>query len=119
MAHRAAAAGTPISRTTLGDYANGKQTSVPDEDVRRALAAALDVSFEVLTAAALETVAPTLAGDGRTAYRAEAWLKLTAGRSDQQVEHLLAVVEAVLRAFPDRAVTDRLDPQEGTGRALR
>jgi hypothetical protein len=99
MERRAADAGTPISRTSLGDYANGKQTAFPNEDARRAIAAAIDSSYEVVTAAALESAAPQVAGDGRTLQRAEAWLKLTEGRSDEEVQHLLGVVAAALKGW--------------------
>lgn len=99
MERRAAAAGRPISRTSIGDYANGKQTAFPNEEIRHALAAAIDSSFEVVTKAALQSAAPDADIDGRNLQRAEAWLKLTEGRSDEEVRHLLSVVRAAVEGF--------------------
>lgn len=103
MEERAAARGTPISRTTLSDYANGRIRAYPSEDTRRALAHALDVSVEEVTAAAIETAAPELKeGRGTELQHAQAFLRLTEGRSDDEIEQLLGVVVAALRAMDAR-----------------
>lgn len=99
MERRAAERGTPISRSALGDYANGRQTNLPSEETRQAIAAALDVTPNEVTAAALETAAPDIACSSRSLQHAEAWLRLTNGRSEDEVAHLLGVVTAALTAM--------------------
>lgn len=103
MEQRAAARGTPISRQSLSDYATGKVRTYPSEATRRALANALDVGVEEVTAAALETAAPELReGRGAQLQHAQAFLRLTEGRSDDEIEQLLGVVVAAIRAMDAR-----------------
>jgi len=97
MSERAAAAGRKISHSQLGAYAAGRVKALPDEDTRHAIAAALEVSFEEVTAAALRSVAPD-APDGLASH-AIAFLRLTEGRTDAEIRQTLAVVEATLRAM--------------------
>lgn len=101
MADRAADRGHPISFVQLGEYASGKLRSFPNEDTRRAIAAALDVSLEEVAAAAVVTAAPELAnGEALLQLQdAQAFLRLTSGRSRAEVTQLLGVVEAALRAI--------------------
>jgi hypothetical protein len=106
MSRRATEAGTPISHVSLGDYANRKVTSMPSQATRRALAAALEVSYDEVTAAALESAAPELAREGELQH-AQAFLRLTAGRSAAEIEQLLGVVEAALAAIDASRRTDR------------
>lgn len=107
MAQRAKDAGTPISHVSLGDYANGKVTSMPSDATRRALANALNVTVAEVTAAALESAAPELAraNEGALLQHAQAFLRLTAGRSDAEIEQLLGVVEAALAAIDASRIT--------------
>lgn len=100
MAQQATDAGHPISHVQLGDYHKGRVRSFPSLETRRAIAAACDVSVEAVNAAAMETAAPQL----REAFphgfgRATAFLHLTEGRSDAEVEQLLGVVRAALQGF--------------------
>lgn len=101
MARRAADAGTPISHVSLSDYATGKVTSMPSETTRKALANALDVDVSEVTAAAIESAAPDRARDSDdvTQQHAQAFLRLTAGRSAAEIDQLLGVVEATLSAM--------------------
>lgn len=112
MSRRAADAGTPISHVSLGDYANRKVTSMPSETTRRALAAALEVTVAEVTAAALESMAPELAREGELQH-AQAFLRLTAGRSAAEIEQLLGVVEAALAAID--ASRDTVRPYSASG----
>jgi len=98
MAERAAAAGYRLSHTQFGAYARGEVRAVPDEDTRHALAAGLGVSFEEVTAAAWESVAPE-PPPGLSAQHAIAFLRLTQGRTDAEIRQTLGVVEATLRAM--------------------
>lgn len=115
MSRRAADAGTPISHVSLGDYANGKVTSMPSEATRRALAAALEVSYEEVTAAALESAAPELTrgANGEGLQHAQAFLRLTSGRSAAEIEQLLGVVEAALAAMDASRKTERSHSSDG------
>ena len=113
MAQRARDAGTPISHVSLGDYANGKVTSMPTEATRRALAAALDVSYAEVTSAAIESAAPErVESDPLLTQHAQAFLRLTAGRSDAEIRQLLGVVEAALSAMS--AARDSERPHSST-----
>lgn len=99
MAARATAAGYPISHSQLGTYAAGRiNPVVPDEHTRRAIAAALGVTFEEVTMAAVRWVAPE-ALDGISTQHAIAFLRLTEGRTDEEIQQTLGVVEATLRAM--------------------
>lgn len=100
MEQRAAEHGTPISRQSLSDYATGKVRAYPPERTRRALAHALDVSYEEVTAAALESAAPEIKETGGAQLQhAQAFLRLTDGRTDDEIEQLLGVVVAAMRAM--------------------
>lgn len=107
MEQRAAERGTPISKTALGEYASGKKAHhLPSPEIRLALANALDVDVEQVMAAIAVTAAPELLDDeGRVAPESVAWLMMTAGRSKEEIEHVLAVVEQVLKGMD--AVRDR------------
>jgi transcriptional regulator with XRE-family HTH domain len=100
MEQRAAEHDTPISRQTLSDYANGKVRAYPSESTRRALAHALGVGYEEVTAAALESAAPEMKESGGAQLQhAQAFLRLTDGRTDDEIEQLLGVVVAAMRAM--------------------
>lgn len=100
MERRAAADGTPISRTQLNDYANGVTRAYPSVDRRQAIANAIDVTLEEVTAAALVTAAPELEDSPHVqVQQAHAFVRLTAGRSPEEVEQLLGVVAAALKAM--------------------
>lgn len=108
MEQRAAARGTPISRQSLSDYANRRVSAYPSEATRRALANALEVDVEEVTAAALETAAPELKeGRGTKLQHAQAFLRLTEGCSDDEIEQLLGVVVAAMRAIDAHRRTHR------------
>jgi hypothetical protein len=120
MEQRAAARGTPISKTALGEYASGKKAHhLPAPEIRAALANALDVDVEQVMAAVAVTAAPELLDDkGRVAPHSVAWLLMTEGRSEAEIKHVLAVVEQVLKGMdavrdrqPDGGSTDGTDPR--------
>lgn len=102
MEARASAAGRPISRSALNSYANGATRQHPDEERVAALVAALDLEKtpEVVAAAVHESFGVDT-GDtvatGRTIQQASAWLRLTAGRTEEEVERLLAAAEAIIK----------------------
>lgn len=98
MAARATEAGYPISHTQLGAYARGEVPALPSERTRRAIAAALGVGFEEVTSAAMRSVAPD-AHEGLSSQHAVAFLRLTEGRTDDEIRQTLGVVEATLRAM--------------------
>lgn len=110
MARRAADAGHPISHVQIGEYARGAITTVPSEETRHALAAALDVSFDEVTMAAFGPAASQILSaypDGL--LHASQFLHLTAGRSDTEIEQALGVVRAALAGFDavrDHATSD-------------
>lgn len=100
MAERARKAGHPISRSTISAYMRGEVATKPSEERVAALAAALGVTFDEVAVAADETyrldgTGPPL--EGLRAQRAEAWLRLTEERTDDEVAELLLIVEQVLR----------------------
>lgn len=99
MEQRARDAGFPISRSQISNYEHGSVERQPTEPIARGLAAALGCTFEEVAAAASESFGFDVArsGERRESQRAEAWLRLTEGRSDAEVEELLAAVEAILR----------------------
>lgn len=101
LERRSKDAGKPISRSRLNTFGNRPTlTALPAEETRSAIAAALDVSVDVVTAAALESAGiEDLVGDSRSLQHAEAWLRLTEGRSEVEIQHLLGVVSAALRAM--------------------
>lgn len=96
MSERAQAAGHRISHTQLGAYARGEVTTAPNEPTRRAIAAALGVSVKEVTAAARASWAPDGADPDGRAY---AWLRLTEGRTEEEIRHLLGVAEAAARGM--------------------
>ena len=98
MAQRATDAGHRISHTQLGAYSRGEVDALPSEKTRYALAAALGVTFDEVTAAAVESVAPDQL-DGLRSQYAQAFLRLTAGRTEEEIRQTLGVVEATLRAM--------------------
>lgn len=100
MAQRAADANRPISHVQLGEYAKGAIREVPSEATRLAIAAALDVSLDEVTAAAFETAAPHITAAYPDGFgRAGAFAHLTEGRSDAEIEQLFGVVRAALAGF--------------------
>lgn len=101
LERRSKDAGHPISRSRLNTFGNQHVLgALPAEDTRTAIAAALGVSVDTVTAAALESAGiDELVGDGRSLQHAEAWLRLTAGRSEIEIQHLLGVVSAALKAM--------------------
>lgn len=101
LERRAKEAGHPISRSRLNTFVTTDEIkAIPSEQTRSAIAAALDVSVEVVTAASLESAGiDDLAADGRSLQHAEAFLRLTEGRTEEEVQHLLGVVTATLRAM--------------------
>lgn len=100
MAARAVDQGHQISHVTIGDYALGKNVTYPAESTRLALAAALGVSIEEVSAAAMAQAAPELAdGPPMQLQHARAFLRKTAGRSDVEITQVLGVVDAALDAM--------------------
>lgn len=100
MAERATAAGHPISHVQLGAYARGEVERPPNAATRAAIAAALIVSVDEVTAAARESWAPEQAAESVDPNgRAYGWLRLTEGRTDDEVRHLLGVAEAAARGM--------------------
>lgn len=97
MAQRATDAGHPISHVQIGEYAKAPRP-VPSEATRRALAAALGVSVAEVTRAAVQSVEPGLP-EGWNGEYALAFLRLTEGRTDEEIRQTLGVVEATLRAM--------------------
>lgn len=109
--HAAVRAGTldqSMSRSLISDYEHGRIASRPGPDRVEALAVALSCTFAEVAAAVEETyrLEPEKAPDARSAQRAEAWVRLTADRSEAEVEELLLIVEQVLRM---RDLEDRPD----------
>ena len=98
MAARARRAGTPISHVALSSYAHNRVASIPTERTRLALANALDVDLPEVNAACVQSLA-TETTDPVLRQRAQAFLRLTADRSDAEVDQLLAVVAAALAAI--------------------
>lgn len=102
MEARARRAGYHISRSTISAYERGKITTQPSRETVQALAAALDVTYEEVAAAVREQFG--LGDDQCDVSRrqhAQAWLRLTSDRTDEEVQHLLKVVEEIVR-FEDR-----------------
>ena len=99
MEERARAAGHRMSRTQLNAYARGEVKKRPERAAVEALAAALGCPFpQVATAVdqAFDLGGPT-PPERRRSQHAEAWLRLTDSRSNEEVEELLLIVEQVLR----------------------
>lgn len=100
MADRAAAAGHRISHAQIGQYAAGKVRTYPAEPTRHALAAALGVTVDEVSAAAMQTAAPELVdGAGMELQHARAFIRETRGRSDAEIIQLLGVVRAAIKAM--------------------
>ena len=100
MEERARAEGHPISRSAISDYEHGRITSRPGRDQVEALAAALGCTYEEVADAVEESYRldrNDTTSDARRTQRAEAWVRLTADRSEAEVEELLLIVEQVLR----------------------
>lgn len=99
MEERARRAGYPISRSAISDYERGNIAGRPGPERVQALAAALGCTYREVADAVEESYRLDLdaAPDAARAQRAEAWLRLTAHRSDMEIEELLRIVEQVLR----------------------
>ena len=87
-----------ISHVQLGEYAKGNIAAIPAEATRHAIAAALGVSFDEVSAAAWRSVVPD-APEIEVSQHALAFMRLTEGRTDEEVRQTLRVVEATLRAM--------------------
>lgn len=106
LERRARERGHKISFSSLAAYARGERTALPPPETRAAIAAAIGVPEDVVTQAAIATAAPQVLDDkGRVAEHAMAWLVLTEGRTDEEIQHLLGVAREVLRGLD--AVRDR------------
>lgn len=101
MADRARGAGYPISRSMISAYMRGEVSTRPSRERALALAAALGVSFEEVATAVEETYRLNVDADRsqshRESQRAQAWLRLTGERTDDEVNELLLIVEQILR----------------------
>ena len=99
MAERAKQAGRPISRSMISAYSRGEVATPPGEQRILALAAALGCTYGEVAAAVVETfgLESSPSPERRTSQRAEAWVRLTAHRTEAEVEELLLIVEQVLR----------------------
>src|SRR5690242_17865833 len=86
-----------ISHVQLGEYAKGVRP-FPSEATRHAIAAALGVSFEEVTAAAVRSVAPEIPA-GMTSQHMLAFYRMTEGRTDEEIRLGLGVVEAMMQAM--------------------
>jgi hypothetical protein len=84
-----------ISHVQLGEYAKGVRP-VPSEATRHAIAAALGVSFEEVTAAAMRSVAPEIDA-GMASQHMLAFYRMTQDRTEDEIRRALAVVEVLLR----------------------
>lgn len=103
MAARARDAGHPISHSSLGDYQTKRTTPDPRNEAQMTrLAAALGISVDEVRAAAWESVGHPTPLDGRRTQQVEAFLRLTDGRSEQEIEQLLGVVSAFVKALDGR-----------------
>lgn len=102
LERRANERGHKISFSTLAAYARGDRAALPPPSTREAIAAALGVPVDVVMRAAIESAAPqVLDDDGRVADHAMAWLVLTEGRTEQEIQHLLGVARQVLRGLDE------------------
>lgn len=102
LERRATERGHKISFSSLAAYARGERTSFPEPSTREAIAAALGVPVDVVTQSAVESAAPQVLDDnGRVADHAMAWLVLTEGRTEQEIQHLLGVARQVLRGLDE------------------
>lgn len=98
MEDRARTAGHPISRSMISAYEHGEVTTQPNRETVAALAAALDLTYGEVAAAANETFGlDDVSPETRRSQRAEAWLRLTGDRTDAEVQELLLIVDQVLR----------------------
>jgi len=99
MEDRAREAGYPISRSQISNYEHSVVDRQPTEKIVRGLAAALDCSLPEVAAAVAETFGfdSTPAPERQRSQRAEAWLRLTGNRTDDEVTELLLIVEQILR----------------------
>lgn len=99
MEERARRAGHQISRSLISDYERGNITAPPSRARVEALAAALDCSVPEVVSAVAQSfgLADGDSAERRQTQRAEAWLRLTDQRSDEEVDELLLIVEQVLR----------------------
>jgi transcriptional regulator with XRE-family HTH domain len=100
MAERARSAGHPISRSMISTYMRGEAATPPNRERVQSLAAALGVSFDEVAAAVNESY--RLDGEESSprdveVQRAQAWLRLTGERTDDEVNELLLIVEQILR----------------------
>lgn len=100
MQGRAREAGHQISRSTISAYMRGEVATAPTKERVQALAAALDVSFDEVAAAVNESYrlnGNSIPMEDSEAQRAQAWLRLTGERTDEEVNELLLIVEQILR----------------------
>ena len=109
MAQRATDAGEPISHVQISEYAKGPRP-VPSEATRRALAAALGVSVPAVTRAAVLSVAPDMS-EGVASEHAQAFVRRVEGRTEDDIQLLLGVLDATLRAMdgPRKSVERNAD----------
>src|SRR5690242_1436863 len=100
MEERARRAGHPISRSMISAYMRGEVTTPPNRERVHAIASALDVSFEEVAAAVRESYHlkdVQASADDVQNQRAQAWLRLTGHRTDDEISELLLIVEQILR----------------------
>lgn len=103
MEARAQEAGHRISRSTLGEYSTGERIPDPrNETLLAALAAALDVTVDEVRAAALESVGQPAQLEEHRSQQVEAFLRLTDGRTEREIEQLLGVVSAFVKGLDGR-----------------
>jgi hypothetical protein len=104
-----------LSHTQLGAYAAGRVKTVPDEQTQRAIAAALGVDVEEVAAAAWPAGAAKRP-DGVTSQHALAFVRLTEGRTDEEMRRTLGVVEAMMHAMDaSREAVESNFADEGPG----
>lgn len=103
-----------ISHVQLGEYAKGNIRAIPSEATRHAIAAALfgepdGAAFDEVTAAAWRSAVPD-APEISVSQHALAFMRLTDGRTDDEIRQTLRVVEATLRAMEaSRAAVESSD----------
>ena len=99
MEERARQAGHQISRSAISDYERGNIVTRPTRERVVALAAALGCTYEEVATAVQETyrLEAESPPERQRSQRAEAWLRLTGDRTDDEVTELLLIVEQILR----------------------
>lgn len=111
MAARAEGAGYPLSHSQFGAYAAGRVKAIPDEPTRRAIAAALGVSFEEVTAAARESLGLDVSDAVQSQY-VQAFVRNIEGRPDEEIRRALAVVEVLMGMAPGEEAGEVPGPDE-------